>query len=128
MIANGITTLLGLWLAYSAIFASSVGRSNDIALAVTSVVVVALAFVSLRTSAGRWQAATNIVLGILLLLLAIARRFFTLSPHFSFWTIMLAGITISILALWAALYRLLPGAPADAASPMPPASSAAARK
>ena len=87
MIGNLLNILLGLWLAYSAIFANPAGAMNNVALAAAAVAVIIFAVWARPTDRMRWQSATNIVLGVVLLLVAATR-----------WAI---GVVSSGMAGWA---------------------------
>ena len=105
MIANGVTVLIGLWLAYGAIFSTPPGNLNNIELAIASAVVVGCAVVGRLTNKRSWQSSTNLALGVILALLAAARAYFEPTSVPSFWVILLAGIAAAIMALWSILYR-----------------------
>ena len=74
MIGNLLNFLIGVWLAYSSIFANPAGAMNSAALAVSADVAIAFSVWARQTDAMGWQSATNIVLGLVLLLLAAMRR------------------------------------------------------
>ena len=105
MIANILTTLVGLWLVYRAIFSAPPGEMNVIELAVAGVVVVMLAAWARRSDYAHWQSGTNIVLGAVLFVLAVLRWTIAVAPLVSFWFILLGGIAIGIVAMWSMLYR-----------------------
>jgi hypothetical protein len=105
MIPNALTVLIGLWLAYSAIFSSPAGDVNNIQLAIAGVVVAACAIIARRTDGMVWHSNTNVTLGIVLALLAAARAWHGLSSPASFWIVLLAGIAAATAALWSMLYR-----------------------
>lgn len=105
MIGNFLNVLAGLWLAYSVIFATPAGDMSNIGLAISSVAVIVFAVWARQTDPAGWQSATNIVLGAVLLLEAVGRWVVEVAPLVSFWSILLIGIAIAILALWSMLYR-----------------------
>lgn len=105
MIGNLLNILIGLWLAYSVIRADPAGAINNLALAIAAVVVVFLATWARRTDYMKWPSATNIVLGVTFLLAAASRWAVGMAPLVSFWLILLAGITLAIVAMWSLLYR-----------------------
>jgi len=105
MIANALAVLIGLWLAYGAIFAVPAGSVNNIELAIAGIVVSGCAVLARRKDAMAWQWVTNVALGIVLVLLAAARVWYGASLSASFWTILLDGIVVAITALWSILYR-----------------------
>jgi hypothetical protein len=73
MIGNLLNILVGLWLAYSAIFANPSGAVNNAVLAAAGVAVIVFAVWARRTDLLGWQSGTNIVLAALLLAVAVAR-------------------------------------------------------
>ncbi len=105
MIANALNVLLGLWLAYRAIFTVPAGDMNNVELTVASVAVVILALWARQTDYARWQSGTNGALGVVLLALAAVRWLIQVAPLASFWFILLAGIAVAIVAMWSMLYR-----------------------
>jgi len=105
MIGNLVNILLGLWLAYSAIFSHPAGDMNIAYLAVTAVAVIAFAAWARRSDPMHWPNDTNLVLGAALLVIAAARWTVYVPPLLSFWILLLFGITIAIVAMWSMLYR-----------------------
>jgi hypothetical protein len=105
MIANLLNGLVGLGLAYSAIFATPPGNMNNTWLAISSVAIIVLAAWARQTDPAGWQSATNFVLGVVLLLEAAARWVVEVAPLVSFWSILLIAIAIAIMALWSVLYQ-----------------------
>jgi hypothetical protein len=105
MIGNLFNVLIGLWLAYSAIFAIPAGNMSNIWLAVSGIAVMVFAAWARRTDPAGWQSATNLVLGAVLLLEAAARWAVAVASLVSFWSVLLLGIAIAIVALWSILYR-----------------------
>ena len=105
MIGNLLNILLGLWLAYSAIFSTPAGDMNNAALAGAAVGVIVFAVWARQTDPMRWQSATNIVLGVVLLVVAATRWVIGVAPLVCFWIILLVGIAIAVVAMWSVLYR-----------------------
>lgn len=105
MIANFATILIGLWLAYRAIFSIPAGDMNQTELAAAGVAVILLALWARRTDLMRWHSSTNIVLAAIVLLLVAARRALEVDPQESFWMILLVGITLAVTAMWSIMYR-----------------------
>jgi hypothetical protein len=58
-----------------------------------------------RSDFSGWQSATNIVLGIVLLVITLINWSFSISPLVTFWINLWVGLTVASLALWAALYH-----------------------
>ena len=115
MIGCLLNALVGLWLAYSAIFAAPAGNMSNTRLAIAGAAVIALAAWVRQNEAGNWQSATNLALGSALILEAAARWAIEVPPLVSFWMTLLLGIAVAILALWSVLYR--PDTPAAPAAP-----------
>ena len=103
MIANLLNTLVGLSLAYSAIFAPPAGEMNNIALAVSAVAVIVLARWARQTDMAAWHSAANPVLGAILLFAAVLRWAVEVPSLLSFWVTLL--VAIAIIAFWAILCR-----------------------
>jgi hypothetical protein len=70
MIANLLTVLIGLWLAYRAIFSVPAGDLSHIEMMAAGVAVILLALWARRTDVMGWNSGTNILLGTLILVLA----------------------------------------------------------
>jgi hypothetical protein len=105
MIGNLLQVLAGLWLAYSAIFATPPGNMSNVALAAAAVAVIVFAVWARQSDPMGWQSGTNLVLGTVLLLVAAVRWAVGVSPLVCFWMILLVGIAVTILAMWSMLYR-----------------------
>ena len=105
MIGNLLNILIGLWLAYSAIFANPAGAMNNVALAAAAIAVIVFAVWARQTDPLRWQSGTNIVLAAVLLVVAVLRWLIGVAPLVSFWVVLLAGIAIAIAPMWSMLYR-----------------------
>ena len=105
MIGNLLNILVGLWLAYSAIFANPAGAMNNAALAAGAVAVIVFAVWARQTDSLGWQSGTNIVLAAVLLAVAVVRCAIEVAPLVCFWIILLVGITVAIVAMWSLLYR-----------------------
>jgi hypothetical membrane protein len=105
MAANSLTILIGIWLAYGAIFSNPAGAVSETELIVSGVAIVLLALWARRTDSMSWNSGTNIVLGVLVLALAGVHRLVGLDTLVSFWMLLLIGIAVAISALWSMLYR-----------------------
>lgn len=105
MIANGASVLIGLWLAYGAIFSAPPGNVNNIQLAIAAILIMGCAIAARYAGKMIWQSSTNLALGAVLALLAAARATFDQAAIPSFWVILLGGIAVAISALWSILYR-----------------------
>src|SRR5215469_587930 len=105
MIGNILNILLGLWLAYSAIFANPVGAMNNAALAAAAIAIIVFAVWARQTHSLGRQRGTNIVLAAVLLAVAVVRWAIGIAPLVCFWIILLVGIAVAIVAMWSLLYR-----------------------
>jgi hypothetical protein len=105
MTGNLLNILVGLWLAYSAIFANPAGDLNNAALAAAAVAVIVFAVWARQTDRMGWQSGTNIVLAGVLLVVAVVRWVISVAPLVCFWIILLVGIAVAIAAMWSMLYR-----------------------
>ena len=105
MIGNLLNILVGLWLAYSAVFSNPAGTMTNAALAGAAVAVIVFAIWARQSDPMGWQSGTNIVMGVALLVAAATRWEIGLAPLVCFWVILLVGIAVAILAMWSMLYR-----------------------
>jgi len=105
MIGNLLNILVGLWLAYSAIFSTPAGDMNNVALAAAAVAVIVFAVWARQTDRMGWQSGANIVLAAVLLVLALGRWVIGVVPLVCFWITLLGGIAVAIAAMWSMLYR-----------------------
>jgi hypothetical protein len=105
MIANFTTILIGLWLAYRAIFSIPAGDISQIELVAAGVALIVPAVWARRTDFMTWHSGTNIVLAAIMLVLAAAHQAVGVDPLVSFWMILLIGIAVAITAMWSVLYR-----------------------
>ena len=105
MLGNLLNILVGLWLAYSAIFANPAGAMNNPALAAAAIAVIVFAVWARQSDPLGWQSGTNIVLAAVLLLVAVVRWAIGVAPLVCFWIILLVGIAVAIVAMWSLLYR-----------------------
>ena len=114
MIANATTILIGLWLVYRAIFSVPAGNVGQVEVIVAGAAVVLLALWARRTDLMSWHSVTNIMLGLIILLLGLARWSLGLTPPVAFWIVLLIGNAVAVIAMWSLLYR---PAVAQAAAP-----------
>lgn len=109
MIADLLNTLVGLWLAYAAIFPQAVGTGGNRAVLVGAVLTIMLALWARRSDFSPWQSSTAIAAGALLAILMIVDQIVHVPDVLAFWSILWAGLVSATVSLWAALYR--PAAP-----------------
>ena len=105
MIGNLLNILVGLWLAYSAIFANPAGAMNNVALAMSAIAVIVFAVWARQSDSLGWQSGTSTVLAAMLLAVAVVRWAIGVAPLVCFWIILLVGISVAIVARWSLLYR-----------------------
>jgi hypothetical protein len=105
MIADLLNTVLGLSLAYVAIFPDAAGSGRDRLVLIAAVVMVVLAAWARRSDAAAWQSSTAIATGALLAILAVAGQVMHVSDVLMFWGVLWAGLVSATVSLWAALYR-----------------------
>ncbi len=105
MIPNLLNMLVGLGLAYAAIFPSALGTSSDRFGLIAAVVMIILALWARRSDLSPWQSTTTIATGVLLAVLTIAHQLVQVSNVLMFWGILWAGLISATVSLWAALYR-----------------------
>lgn len=110
MIPNLLNTLLGLWLAYVAIFPASLGDQRYRWLLAAAAVTIALAFWARRSDHSTWQSTATIVAALALALLVAVGWLWAVSPVLLFWGVLWAGLIAATFSLWAALYRPTTGA------------------
>jgi hypothetical protein len=110
MIANILNFLIGLWVSYFAVFATPANVPGPWLHAALGIAIVVLAFIARRSDFSGWQSATNAVLGVVLVLNTVLEQAVGVSPLVTFWIDLWVGLTVSSLALWAALYHPKQGA------------------
>ena len=115
MIANVLNFLIGLGVSYVAIFATP-GVTAPWILAPVGVAIVVLALIARPSDFSGWQSATNIFLGVVLLVVTLINWGVPLSPLVTFWINLWVGLTVASLALWAALYHPKVDAPQQTAT------------
>jgi hypothetical protein len=113
MIPNLLNTLLGIALVYCAVLSPGLLSGSGWGLFVAGVAVIALALWARTADAIRWFNTTNIVLGVLLLILGVLLASTQLHSLLVFWSLFWIGSIVSVFALWAALYKG-EGAPQEA--------------
>jgi hypothetical protein len=110
MIPNLLNTLLGLWLAYVAIFPDSIGEGRYRWLLAVAAVTAALALWARRSDYSTWQSTTTIISALGLALLLTGSWLWSASSDLMFWGVLWAGLISATFSLWAAIYRPTTGA------------------
>lgn len=112
MMANLLNTLLGLWLAYIAIFPATIGAHYHRWLFGAAIITAALAFLARKGDYAPWQSTLTIMAAGVLVVIAGADRFLVSSPVLLFWGVLWVGLVSATMSLWAALYHPEDAAPA----------------
>jgi hypothetical protein len=105
MIPNLLNTLLGLWLAYVAIFPLSIGGQPYRWLLAAAVLTAVLAIWARRSDHSIWQSTATIIAALALALLVAVGWLWVSSPELTFWGVLWTGLISATFSLWAALYR-----------------------
>jgi hypothetical protein len=105
MLANLLNTLVGVCLAYAAIFPTTLGTGRDRFVLIGAILTMVLALWARRSDTSTWQSTTAIVTGVLLAILAIAHQVTQISDVLMFWGVLWAGLVSATVSLWAGLYR-----------------------
>ncbi len=105
MVANGLNVLLGLWLVYVAVLDPTFVNDVTWRLVAMAVAVIVLAGIAVRTEYLKWVSVTNVVIGIVLIILAGLRSQVLAPDLLMFWGVFWSGIVVSVLAFWSILYR-----------------------
>lgn len=95
---------------YVAIFGMPASAPVSWILAPVGIAVVVLALIARRSDFSGWQSATNIVLGIVLVIDTLVDLVVPMSALAVFWIELWVGLTVASLSLWAALYHPIEGA------------------
>jgi hypothetical protein len=104
MIANLINTVLGLALVWAAVLEPDLLHSPWV-LIVGAVVIFVLEIWARLSDHHPWQSTTNMVLAVCLLAVGLLKLVGASDPLVQFWGVFWIGTAVSIVALWAALYR-----------------------
>lgn len=105
MIPNLLNTLLGLWLAYVAIFPMTVGAHYHRWLFGAAILTIVLALWARRSDYAPWQSTITMVAAVTLAVILVADRFLISSAVLLFWGVLWVGLVSATLSLWAALYH-----------------------
>jgi hypothetical protein len=112
MIPNLLNTLLGLWLAYIAIFPGGIAEHAHRWLFAAAILTGALALWARRSDYAPWQSTVTIIAAAALLVIVAADRFLISSSVLMFWGVLWVGLVSATLSLWAALYHPEPASAA----------------
>jgi hypothetical protein len=105
MTANLLNTLLGLWLAYVAIFPATIGAHYHRWLFGAAIITAALALWARKGDYARWQSTMTIIAAGTLVVIVGADRLLVSSAVLLFWGVLWVGLVSATVSLWAALYH-----------------------
>ena len=105
MIPNFINTLLGLYLAYVAIFPVTIGAHHHLWLFGAAILTALLALWARRGDYAPWQSTSTIIAAVTLVVILGADRYLIESEVLLFWGVLWVGLISATLSLWAAIYH-----------------------
>lgn len=105
MLANLTNTLIGLVMVYAAVLQPQLVAPNTVTLFFVGLMILGLAIWARMTDSASWFSQTNIVLGFCVFALAGLQRMNLTGSLVDFWGVFWCGLIVSVVALWAALYR-----------------------
>jgi hypothetical protein len=105
MVANLINTLIGLAMVYAAVLDPRLVAPGTVTLFFLGVVILGLSMWARATDSAGWFSHTNLVVGVGVLVLAGLQQMNLTEPLMNFWGVFWCGLIVSVVALWAALYR-----------------------
>jgi hypothetical protein len=114
MIGNLGNTLLGIWVTAVAVLNPDLFLRRGWLVAFSGLVAIGAAALAGREGSMRWSVRTSMGAGLALLALGVGRPLVS-SELFAFWIELWAGVLLSVVALWGALYRPGEGNPASPA-------------
>ncbi len=114
MIPNLLNTLLGLWLAYVAIFPAAIGAHYHRWLVGAAILSAIFALWARRSDYAPWQSTMTVIAAVVLVVILAADRLLVASSVLLFWGVLWVGLVSATLSLWAAIYH--PSADAAARS------------
>ncbi len=112
MAASLLNTLLGLWLVYAAVLDPAVLHNRASLLAASAAALLVLGFWAYRVDYLKWPGITDVVVGLLLLLVLLLSRAFGTSDVLVFWVVFWSGCIAGVVSLWSVFYRS--GSPPEA--------------
>ena len=105
VISNLLATALGLWLSYAAVLDLGRLQGNAWSAYASAAVVIALGLLSRRRDFAPWPGSTEVISALAATAALLLFQGGVLNQLVAFWIVFFAGNVISVLALWAALYR-----------------------
>ena len=105
MIPNLFNSLLGLCLAYVAIFPVMLGAHHHLWLFGAAILTAVLALWARRQDYAGWQSTTTIIAAVTLTVILGADQYLIESKVLLFWGVLWVGLISATLSLWAAIYH-----------------------
>ncbi len=112
MVPNLLEGLLGLWLVWVAVLDPALVDSHGWVIALSAIVLVLLGLAAFRIDYLKWPAVTDVVLGLVLLVLYFGTSIVS-SGTLTFWMLFWSGCIAGIVSLWSVFYRQGPEAMAS---------------
>ena len=104
MVPSLLEGLLGLWLVWVAVLDPLLVDSHPWVIALSATLLVLLGLTAYRIDYLKWPAVTDVVLGIVLLILYFGTSIVS-SGTFTFWMLFWSGCIAGIVSLWSVFYR-----------------------
>ena len=105
MLANLLNTLIGLIMVYAAVLEPRLVAPETMTLFFLGLVILGFTLWARTTDSASWFSQTNAVVGFCVLALAGLQHMKLTGSLIDFWGVFWCGLFVSIIALWAALYR-----------------------
>jgi hypothetical protein len=105
MIANLVSTLIGVALVYAAVLDPPLIGGDTITLFIAGFAVIGLALWARTSDSAGWFSSTNMAAGLGMVMIAALQAMKLAAPLMTFWGVFWAGLIVAVVALWSALYR-----------------------
>jgi len=107
MIPSLLEGLLGLWLVWVAVLDPALVDSHSWVIALSAIALLLLGLAAFRTDYLKWPAVTDVVVGLVLLILYFGTSIVS-SGTLTFWMLFWSGCIAGIVSLWSVFYRHCP--------------------
>jgi uncharacterized membrane protein HdeD (DUF308 family) len=104
MLPSVLEGLLGLWLVWLAVLDPALVNSRGWIVALSGVSVLLLGLLAFRADYLKWPAITDIVVGLVLLILYFVTRVAP-ADMLTFWMLFWCGCVAGIVSVWSVFYR-----------------------
>jgi hypothetical protein len=112
MIPSLLGGLVGLWLVWLAVLDLALVDSHGWVLALSAIALLALGLIAFRADYLKWPGITDMVVGVLLLVLFFERGV-ARSDTLTFWALFWSGCISGVVSFWSTFYRHGPGSNVD---------------